>query len=109
MNKALKITDTEENSVELNSRDNAQLGSLTNLDAEAIRAKIKAARLEKLMARQLENELSIELDTEIEVSEQQDMMLRWQNGAISNYDYLMYLNRFVLALCYLKKMLQIYW
>lgn len=67
MNKALKISDLETNSLEFS--DNANVNNLTNLDADAIRAKIKAARLEKLMARQLENELSIELDTEIETSE----------------------------------------
>ncbi len=66
MNKALKLSDIEVNSIELNTHDKGSVSTLTNLDANEIRAKIKAARLEKLMARQLENELSIELDTEIE-------------------------------------------
>ncbi len=65
MNRALKVTELEENNTKLNAKDNAHPGSLTNLDADAIRSKIKAARLEKLMARQLESELSIELDTSI--------------------------------------------
>ena len=65
MNKALKISDVEDSSVALNTTDNAKVSNLTNLDADAIRAKIKAARLEKLMARQLESELSFELDTDI--------------------------------------------
>jgi chromosome segregation ATPase len=65
MNKALKISDIEDSSVALNTTDNAKVSNLTNLDADAIRAKIKAARLEKLMARQLESELSFELDTDI--------------------------------------------
>lgn len=69
MNKALKIADVEDNSTELNSNGSAQVSEITGLDADEIRAKIKAARLEKLMARQLESELSIELDTEIDVSE----------------------------------------
>jgi len=68
MNKALKIADIEDNSVALDKTDNAAVNSLTNLDAESIREKIKAARLEKLMARQLESELSFELDTVIEPS-----------------------------------------
>jgi chromosome segregation ATPase len=65
MNKALKISDIQDSSVALNTTDNAKVNNLTNLDADAIRAKIKAARLEKLMARQLESELSFELDTDI--------------------------------------------
>lgn len=68
MNKAIKIADIEDNSVALDKTDNAAVNSLTNLDAESIREKIKAARLEKLMARQLESELSFELDTVIEPS-----------------------------------------
>lgn len=68
MNKALKIADIEDNSVALDTTDNTKVNSLTNLDADSIRAKIKAARLEKLMARQLESELSFELDTDIEPS-----------------------------------------
>lgn len=65
MNKALKISDIEDSSVALNTTDNTKVSNLTNLDADSIRAKIKAARLEKLMARQLESELSFELDTDI--------------------------------------------
>lgn len=65
MNKALKIADIEDNSVALDTTENTKVNDLTNLDADSIRAKIKAARLEKLMARQLESELSFELDTEI--------------------------------------------
>ena len=65
MNKALKIADIEKDSVKLNINNDAGTNRFTNLDADEIRAKIKAARLEKLMARQLESELSIELDTHI--------------------------------------------
>ena len=65
MNKALKLADIEDNSVALDTTENTKVNDLTNLDADSIRAKIKAARLEKLMARQLESELSFELDTEI--------------------------------------------
>lgn len=68
MNKALKIADIENSSVALDTTDNTKVNSLKNLDADSIRAKIKAARLEKLMARQLESELSLELDTDIEPS-----------------------------------------
>lgn len=32
-------------------------------------------------------------DVQVEKSDQLDMTLKWQNGLISNYDYLMYLNR----------------
>lgn len=69
MNKALKVADIEDSSIELHTNNDAKSSNITSIDAEAIRAKIKAARLEKLMARQLENELSIELDTEIESPE----------------------------------------
>lgn len=69
MNKALKIADFDDKSVEVKSNDQDNLSRLTNLDADEIRAKIKAARLEKLMARQLESELSIELDTQIDIGE----------------------------------------
>lgn len=66
MNEALKISDIENDSIELNVGNSNNVRNLTNLDADQIRTKIKAARLEKLMARQLESELSIELDTQIE-------------------------------------------
>lgn len=69
MNKALKVSDIEDSSVALNTIDNTKVSNLTNLDADEIRAKIKAARLEKLMARQLESELSFELDTDITPSD----------------------------------------
>ena len=68
MNKALKVTNIEDSSINLNTINPDAVDDLINLDADEIRAKIKAARLEKLMARQLESELSIELDTEIEPS-----------------------------------------
>lgn len=69
MNKALKVSDIEDSSIALNTIDNTKVSNLTNLDADEIRAKIKAARLEKLMARQLESELSFELDTDITPSD----------------------------------------
>ena len=68
MNEALKVADIEDNSFELDSNEETQVDKLSNLDTDAIRAKIKAARLEKLMARQLESELSIELDGEPELT-----------------------------------------
>lgn len=35
------------------------------------------------------------VEVELEDTRQENMALRWQNGAISNFEYLMYLNRFV--------------
>ena len=34
-------------------------------------------------------------EVELEDTRQENMTLRWQNGAISNFEYLMYLNRLV--------------
>ena len=40
-------------------------------------------------------------DTQIEMSNQMDMTLKWQNGAVSNYDYLLYLNRYAaISFCF---------
>lgn len=35
------------------------------------------------------------VEVELEDTRQENMTLRWQNGAISNFEYLMYLNRLV--------------
>ncbi|XP_052815113.1 LOW QUALITY PROTEIN: protein FAN-like [Mya arenaria] len=40
----------------------------------------------------LHDKIMAQKDVSVESSEQQDMTLKWQNGVISNYDYLMYLN-----------------
>ena len=34
------------------------------------------------------------LDIELQDTGQENMTLKWQNGVISNFDYLMYLNRY---------------
>lgn len=65
MNKALKIVDVEENAIAFNQTTTSMP---KNLDAEEIRAKIKAARLEKLMARQLETELTFDLEDQVNLS-----------------------------------------
>ena len=36
------------------------------------------------------------VEVELEDTRQENMTLRWQNGAISNFEYLMYLNRLVI-------------
>lgn len=65
MNKALKLVDLEVEATAL--PENVTVPS-NALDADAIRAKIKAARLEKLMARQLESELSLEIEDDLQVN-----------------------------------------
>lgn len=67
MNKALKLSELNTDLSDLSSGANQTTEKFSSLDANEIRAKIKAARLEKLMARQLESELSIELDEDISV------------------------------------------
>jgi chromosome segregation ATPase len=64
MNKALKIEEFEGNSIALDGSGTLHAPELSDLNTDEIRAKIKAARLEKLMARQLENELTIELEND---------------------------------------------
>ena len=46
--------------------------------------------------------LKIFVEVELEDTRQENMTLRWQNGAISNFEYLMYLNRLVFILFYSK-------
>ena len=40
------------------------------------------------------------VEVELEDTRQENMTLRWQNGAISNFEYLMYLNRLAFILFY---------
>ena len=44
--------------------------------------------------------LFIFLEIELEDTRQENMTHRWQNGAISNFEYLMYLNRLVFLTLY---------
>jgi len=71
MNKALKIAELDKSGKQSEAETTAE--TIKNLNTEDIRAKIKAARLEKLMARQLESELSIELEPEIELVTVEDI------------------------------------